>query len=229
MVPLTVLVALLGGANGQEVRDVGTGPAPAPLPVSWEIELKFLDPRRIEVRLPGQSEPEVYWYLVYTAINRSQATQRFYPQFQLVTEDLTVFDTDVGIDRRVFEAIRERHKVTHPFLVSPTEVIGELKVGEDNARESVAIWRNVKMSGNTLAIYVAGLSGETHLLRNPAYDPARPETVRLEVNGLEREVTVNPRFFVLRKTLELRYRLPGSEAARQTADPVRESVRWIMR
>jgi len=199
------------------------------MPVSWEIELKFLDPRRIQVQLPGQSEPEVYWYLVYTAINRSQATQRFYPQFQLVTEDLTVFDTDVGIDRRVFEAIRERHKVTHPFLVSPTEAIGELKVGEDNARESVAIWRNVKMSGNTLAIYVAGLSGETHLLRNPAYDPARPETVRLEVNGLEREVTVNPRFFVLRKTLELRYRLPGSEAARQTVDPLRESVRWIMR
>jgi len=66
-------------------------------------------------------------------------------------------------------------------------------------------------------------------LRNPAYDPARPETVRLEVNGLEREVTVNPRFFVLRKTLELRYRLPGSEAARQTVDPLRESVRWIMR
>jgi hypothetical protein len=226
---LSVLVALLGGVNGQEVRDVGTGPAPAPLPVSWEIELKFLDPRRIQVQLPGQSEPEVYWYLVYTAINRSQATQRFYPQFQLVTEDLTVFDTDVGIDRRVFEAIRERHKVTHPFLVSPTEAIGDLKVGEDNARESVAIWRNVKMSGNTLAIYVAGLSGETHLLRNPAYDPARPETVRLEVNGLEREVTVNPRFFVLRKTLELRYRLPGSEAARQTVDPLRESVRWIMR
>lgn len=229
MVPLTALVALLGGVPGQGVRDVGTGPAPSPMPVSWEIELKFLDPRRIQVQLPGQSEPEVYWYVVYVATNQSQVTQRFYPQFQLVTEDLTVFDTDVGIDRRVFEAIRERHGVTHPFLVSPTEAIGELKVGEDNARESVAIWRNVKMSGNRLTLYVAGLSGETHLLRNPAYEPARPETMRLEVNGVEREVTVNPRFFVLRKTLELRYLLPGSEAARQTAEPLRESVRWIMR
>lgn len=229
MITLTTLVALLAGAAGQEVRDVGSGPAPSPTPVSWEIELKFLDPRRIHVQLPGQNEPEAYWYLVYTATNKSQTTQRFHPQFQLVTEDLTVFDTDVGIDRRVFEAIRDRHKVTHPFLVSPTEAIGDLKVGEDNARESVAIWRNVKMSGNTFAIYVAGLSGETHLLRNPAYDPARPETARIETNGVEREVTVNPKFFVLRKTLELRYRLPGSEAARQTVDPVRESVRWIMR
>jgi hypothetical protein len=228
LISLSALVALVSVA-GQEVREVGTGPAPSPTPVSWEIELKFLDPRRIQVQLPGQSEPEVYWYLVYTATNRSQTTQRFHPQFQLVTEDLTVFDTDVGIDLRVFEAIRERHKVTHPFLVSPTETIGDLKVGEDNARESVAIWRNVRMTGNHLAIYVAGLSGETHLLRNPAYEPDKPETALLDVNGVQREVTLNPRFFVLRKTLELRYRLPGSEAARQTADPVRESVRWLMR
>ena len=52
------------------------------------------------------------------------ASQRFYPMFQIVTEDLKVFDTDIGISPLVFETIREQHKVTHKYLVHPTQAIG---------------------------------------------------------------------------------------------------------
>jgi len=220
----TMLLAVQSGP------DVGSGPEPAPYPISWEFRFEYLTPRRIEVQLAGQARPQVFWYLVYTVTNVSSTTQRFFPTIQLVTEDLKVIDTDVGISPLVFAAIRERHKQTHPDLVHPTEVIGELRSGEGYARQSVAIWRSGELPGNRFRVYVAGTSGEARVVANPAFDPQRPETqtVRGE-DGREREVAVNPRYFTLRKTLELTYLLPGSEHTRHLAEPVLERSRWVMR
>jgi hypothetical protein len=213
--------------GGPPASDVGAGPEPSPTPIAWELEFKFLDPRRIEVQLPDTGESEVYWYLVYTVANRSDRSQFFFPTFQIVTEDLQVFNSDTGISKLVFEAIKERHKQTHPELVHPTKAIGELLAGADNARESVAIWRQIDLSLNSFMVYVAGLSGETRFVRNPAYDPNKPETLERGPDG--KEVVHNPKHFTLRKTLEIRYNLPGSAAARPLAEPERRQMRWVMR
>jgi hypothetical protein len=224
------LVAATGGPQGAGPQDTGMGPQPSTFPASWELEFKFLDPQRIEVAPPGSDRPEVYWYIVYTVINPGPRAQRFFPMFQIVTEDLQVFDTDVGISPRVFEAIRGRHKITHKYLVEPTKVIGALLSGDDNARESVAIWRNIDLSIVSFKVYVAGLSGETQFVPNPGYDPSRPETELVRgPDGSQRKVATNPRHFTLRKTLEISYTLPGSPAARPGVTPVRGQVRWIMR
>lgn len=206
---------------------VGSGPEPAATPISWEFKFQFLDPRRIEVQLPGTDEPEVYWYMVYTVTNGGPRSQLFFPTFQVVTEDLRVYDSDTGITPLVFAAIRERHRQTHPDLVHPTEAIGDLLTGDDNARESVAIWRQIDLSNNRFTVYVAGLSGEAQFIRNPAYDPSQPETTGVGAGG--KEVVRNPKFFTLRKTLEIRYNLPGSASARPLAVPERSEMGWIMR
>ena len=225
--------ALSFGGDMTPVRpaaDVGTGPKPAIAPISWEFDLKFLPPRRIDVLVPGSSKPETYWYLIYTVTNTSGTTQRFFPQFQLVTEDLKVVDTDTGISPNVFDAIKERHKVTHRYLVHPTQAIGDLAVGDDNARESVAIWRGVDADVNNFSIYCAGLSGEAQTVRNPVYDAKQPETRKAPtLDGREREVVVNPRYFVLRKTLELKFEWPGSQEARASGVPTLVKQSWIMR
>jgi len=216
----------------QATGDVGTGPEPSGTPVSWELEFKFLDPRRLEIQLPGSDRPEVYWYMVYTVSNPSQRSQRFFPLFQLVTEDLRVIDTDMGISPLVVDAIRERHKITHKYLVHPTQSIGALLTGDDNARESVAIWRDTDLTLklNTFTIYVAGLSGETRLVRNPAHNAQQPESRKVTgPDGQEREVASNPKYFTLRKTLEIRYTLPGSPRAHPEVAPERGDARWIMR
>jgi hypothetical protein len=225
---LAPLLILTMGATGADAP-VGVGPQPSPTPISWELEFSFLDPKRIEVQLPGHAQPEVYWYMVYTVTNKSRTSQRFFPMFEIVTEDLRVYETDFDISPLVFDAIRERHRVTHPYLVSPTKAIGALLSGEDNARESVAIWRQVDLTQNNFTVYVAGLSGETRFMANPVYDPERPETVTTVLSGREREITVNPRFFTLRKTLEISYNLPGSPQSRRAAIPERTGVRWVMR
>jgi len=212
------------------VSDVGRGPQPAPAPVSWELEFRFLDPRPIEVQLPGADRPEVYWYIVYTVVNRGPRSQWFFPMFQIVTEDLRVYDTDMGISPLVFDAIRERHKITHKYLEEPTKVIGALLSGEDNARESVAIWRAVDLTVNNFSIYVSGLSGEIQFLPNPAYDPSRPQSASpTQASDQPGRKDPNTKFFTLRKTLEVRYNAPGSPQARQAVLPQRSEVRWIMR
>ena len=70
---LTALVTLLV-AQQPRTEPVGTGPEPSPNPISWELQLKFLDPQRIKVQLPGQSRPEIYWYMVYTVTNTTDRT-----------------------------------------------------------------------------------------------------------------------------------------------------------
>ena len=225
---LAVLLTVL--AASQSDLKMGQVPVPSPTPVGWEFEFRFLDPERIDVQLPGQSEPETYWYIVYTVVNTSGRSQKFFPLFQIVTDDLRVYDTDIGIGTLVFDAIRERCKITHPYLVDPTKAIGPLLTGEDNARESVAIWRNVDLTRNGFKVYVAGLSGETQLVRNPSYDPKQPEVI--EVTGPDGRVieqTTNSKYFTLRKTLEIGYTLPGSPAALPNAVPERGATRWIMR
>lgn len=209
---------------------VGIGPKPAPTPISWELDFKYVPPRRIEVQLAGSDQPTTYWYMLYTVTNTSHTTQRFYPTFELVTEELRVIPTDMGISPLVFNAIKERHRITHKYLVHPTKAIGDLRAGDDYARESVAIWPASDLNVSRFKIYVAGLSGEARVLRNPAYDPDQPETRPITGDdGRQRDITVNPKYFTLRKTLELSYTLPASEYARQQIEPRLDDARWIMR
>ena len=227
----TILLMASQGAPAQErQRAVGIGPAPSLTPISWELDLKYLHPRRIEVQAAGADQPEVYWYMVDTVTNTSNVTQYFYPTFELVTEDLRVIETDMGISPLVFEAIRERHKITHKYLVHPTKAIGELRIGTDYARESAAIWRASDLNVTAFKIYVAGLSGEARVMRNPAYDPQSPENKTIaRPGGRQREIRVNPKYFTLRKALELSYTLPASEHARRQIEPRLDDARWIMR
>ncbi len=218
------------GWSAEQPTAVGVGPKPAPTPVSWELDFKYVPPRRIAVEHAGSSQPQVYWYMLYTVTNNTDQTRYFYPTFELVTDDLRVIPTDVGISTVVFEAIKERHKITHPYLVAPSKAIGDLRVGEDYARESVAIWRADDIGTTGFTIFVAGLSGEARVVRNPSFKPDQPETRTItDAAGRQREVTVNPRYFTLRKTLELQYLLPASPAARGYVEPELRSARWIMR
>lgn len=231
---LTAAIALMFAAPllaaQEKAEPVGIGPEPSPTPIAWEFDFKYLAPRRIEVRSPETGKNEVYWYLLYTVTNKSHTTRQYYPIFDLVTDDLKIIHTDLGISPLVFDAIKERHKITHKYLVSPTKAIGELRAGDDYARESVAIWRADDLNVSSFKIYVSGLSGEARVMRNPTYDPAQPETRKIVgEDGREREETVNPKYFTLQKTLQLSYTLPASPKAREEINPRLDEARWIMR
>lgn len=226
---LLAVVSLVGLAPAPQVQP-SAGREPSPIPIAWEIKFDFLDLRRIEVRSPDSDETRTYWYMVYTATNTSDRAQHFYPLFQIVTEDLRTTESDIGIDPAVFDVIRELHRATHPYLVHPTQAIGDLPAGSDNARESVAIWPQIDLNVNRFTVYVAGLSGEKQFVRNPAYDASKPETVTEPgPDGQPRTRIVNPRFFTLRKTLAIPYTVPGSPGTRERNAPQRGEIRWLLR
>jgi len=190
---------------------------PASVPASWELTFRFQDPQRVSVFLPGKALPAVYWYMLYTVENATDQEIDFYPTFELVTDTLQVLSSEVGVSPEAYRAVARR--AGDPLLVTPEKVIGRLLRGKDRARHSVAIWPDFDPQAKRFTIYVGGLSGEVKRLKNPAFDSTRPES------------ETNRRYFTLRKTLEIPYRLPGSRSRRSLAVPQRADavMRWIMR
>ena len=206
-----VLAAVAAGPRGS------AAPTPSLTPKSWEFDLAFHDPQRIVLTLPGESEPTTYWYLLYTVTNNTGHDEGYYPMFHLVTDTLQIVTGGDEISPTVVDAIRARHRKRYPFFVDPMDVSGVLLQGVDNARVSAAVFRNFDPEASRFTVYVAGLSGEILRMRNPVFDPEKPESGS------------NSRFFVLRKTLAITYDLPGDERSRKHAVPVRVERQWVMR
>ena len=72
-------------------------PKPAVAPESWELSFRYHDPQRVSVVVPGQSEPVVYWYMLYVVENLTEREVDFYPAFELVTDTLKVVRSDIRV------------------------------------------------------------------------------------------------------------------------------------
>ena len=117
----------------------------------------------------------------------------------------------------MYDAIAARHKEEFPFLAPPTKVAGLLLQGEANARASAAVFRTFDPEADGFTIYTAGFSGDIERMANPAFQ------------AKEKESEDNPRFFILRRTLAIRYDLPGDASTRSKAAPIRRTREWVMR
>ena len=185
--------------------------------LSWELKFSFADPQRISLTLPGARDPATYWYMLYTVENDTDHDVPFYATAELVTASLQVIKGGEQISPTVYDAIKARHKITHPFMIDPSRVSGTLLQGEDNAKTSMVVFRQFNYEDNAFSIYFSGLSGEIKQQPNPSFDASQPESKK------------NPRTFTLRKTLEIKYELPGDETTRRLAKPIRRERRWVMR
>lgn len=183
----------------------------------WQLDFAFQDPQRFVIQLPGQNEPATYWYVLYTVTNRTGRDIQFFPSFRLVTNTLAVVEAGDEVSPSVYHAILERHRPEFPFITPPHKVLGPLLQGEENARTTVAVFKDFDPESSAFTIYVGGLSGEMTRVPNPAFDANRPES------------DDNPRSFTLRRTLAVDYDFPGDTISRHTAQPVRRNREWIMR
>jgi len=183
----------------------------------WELKFRFQDPQRMSVIEPGRSEPVVYWYMLYAVENVGTREVDFYPEFELVTDTLKVIRGESKVSSEAFRAVKRR--AGDELLTPPEKVIGRLLCGRDRAKRSVAIWRDFDPKAKKFKIYVSGLSSEKTRLKNPVFDPAKPESKK------------NKRYFLLRKTLEIPYKFPGSGSLRSLAVPERVTDKqgWVMR
>jgi hypothetical protein len=185
-------------------------PALVPEPGTWQLDIQLHgDPRRIDITLPGTDETQTYWYLLYTITNNTGKERDYYPQFEVFTDTFRSSQAGVGVRRPVFEAIRARYNETIPLLEPESLVTGRILVGEDNARDSVAIFKDFDPSANSAKIFVSGLSNETVKVKSPLAETTRE--------------------YLLRKTLVLQYQVPGDALSPQKRVMLYRTRDWIMR
>ena len=172
------------------------------------------NPQKISVTLPGESKPRVYWYLLYTVTNETGEEINFYPQIELFTDTFKLYRADQDIRRVVFSAIQKRYATTIPLLERQQAITGKLLMGQDNARDSVAIFEDFDPKARSIDIFVSGLSNEIVRIKSPLkadQDSAQPAET------------------LLRRTLRLNYKVPGDDLNPNDRVILYQDRSWVLR
>ena len=215
---------------GVAMPSVQAWAAPKPDLVSrtWQLRFTYSKPEPIAVKdVDGQIR--WYWFMAYMAVNETEVDRQFLPHFTIATEQGDIIGANHDISPRVFDAIKQR--LRNPLLESPMNVSGMLRQGQDQAKQSVAIWPSFKHDVDMLNVFVSGLSGETAHVLNPrtAKPIVDPQSLKQMVDPATGNPPIQPRPLLLRKTLMLEYHLPGSVIHPQRQRLTLRKKRWVMR
>lgn len=202
-----------------DVRPAHAFPKPSVYPITWQLKFSHGEPKRIVVKPRGSNSAQAFWYMTFTVTNLTDEEQRFLPVFEMVTGDGKVIRSDKGISPDVFDAVKARE---HSKLLEPIDKIaGRLLIGEDQARDGVAIWPEPSTRMGTFQIFVGGLSGEEVTLKNgEAY------TIKDWTKVTEEE---KKSLITVRKTLQLTYQIPGDENHPEEHPVIAKGEEWVMR
>ena len=224
-----LIVLLVVAAVGLVVSPLApAAPEPALVPPdgAWQLEIELHgDLQQTIVKLPGSDEAKSYWYLLYTITNNTGQDVVFYPQFELMTDTFRLHRSGVNVRRPVFEAIRELYDRTIPLLEPESMITGQagpgqakgILQGQDNARDSVAIFQDYDPNATKIRVFIAGLSNETvtvELLSRPAAEEPGVKTAQK---------------VLLRKTLMLEYQIVGDAYNPQGRVALYRNRKWVMR
>jgi hypothetical protein len=217
------LLACLFLAPAPAVSRAGDYPEPSPYPISWELKFDHSKPKRIVVTIPGQG-PRAFWYVTYTVTNETQDDQTFLPVFEMLTRDGKIIPSDKGVPFHVFDAIKRREQ--NRYLLPSTKVGGVLRVGEDQARDGVAIWPEPATEMGSFSIFVTGLSGETVTMKMVDGKPVKikPENISQELKGVKPEDVM-----ILHKTLQLNHVIYGDDRFPGLDEVNVKPEQWVMR
>ena len=183
-------------------------PEPDPLPKRWQLDLD-VGPLRVATVNTEDAGPKMFYYLTYRVTNNSGEDQAFAPVFELGTDEGELLRAGKDVPRAVKLEMLDR--LDNPLLEGQIAILGTLLQGKENAKDGLVIWPVGDTEIDEISIYAAGFSGETTKVEFK--DPESGET---------KEVT-------LRKTMMVRYDVPGS-LDKRGSEPIKpKAERWIMR
>lgn len=204
-----------------------TAPKPSDIPTSWQLEFKYKEPRPIRVEVPGEKGTATFWYLEYTVTNQTDDEQKFIPNFVLYTDTGQILQAGKDVPGMVFRTIKQQ--VGEPLLQDLADISSwPLLRGANNAKQGVMIFTDIDPKAGSFDIFVGGLSGETARITPPNPVPTAIYKDAKDFRDSNKIVKMQDEI-VLRKTLQLRYSLPGEAAARFTTPAKLESKTWVMR
>ena len=180
-------------------------PRPHPSPRGWQLEFQYGPMKQIRLVLPGQSRPKTFWYLPYTVTNNTGRDVSFYPRSYVFTDTGQLIESMQKVDALAYPVVAKL--LGRELLEEELFVRGKLLQGEENARESVIIWRDFDPKAVGFKVFISGLSNETAWVTDP----------------------MTAKRIALVKTLQLSYGMGGDRdiSAELTAQP--RDKEWIMR
>jgi len=189
-------------------------PSLVPGPKDWTFDVVFDQPRQISLTSPGDNQPRRFWYVILTLTNSSSVSEApFYPACDLVTDTFKVVQAGKGIQKIVFEKIKQLHAGRYPFLEWIEECNHKVLQGKDNARDVAIIWPDFDAKAKVATLFISGLSNETVVIDHPT---------QLDEQGAAKKV-------LLRKTLALQYGIGGDESLRAVANMTFKDKDWVLR
>lgn len=178
-------------------------PEPSSAPESWQFDFTYSKPAVIAVKtIDGV---KWFWYITYKVENNTGEDRLFIPEIVMSTDQGDIAVAGKNVPAGVFDAIKQ--SLGNKLLESPVRVVGRLLQGEDNARESVAIWPAFDHDIDEMSIFISGIDGETEVIKHPLTGD---------------NVTVV-------KTLMASYNLPGTGGRLQEQAVVPHGETWVMR
>jgi len=198
-----LLVALGLVIAGPLAERLIAAPQPSIVPKRWQLDFRP-GPLRV-ITLETEEGPRSYFYLTYTVVNASEQDLLFAPSFELATDDGELVRADRNVPAEVVEELIER--LNNPFLRSHLDIMGELRQGEENARDGLVTFPAENLNVDQITVFAAGFSGETRRI-------VKPDTGEV---------------VTLRKVMMLQHESPGTLAGRGPAPIERTESRWILR
>ena len=183
-------------------------PSLAPDAGIWTLDVVYTHPVQYTTR-DNEGNAQRYWYMVLSLTNNTGEDVPFYPKFEMMTDTWQMSKADFGITSRVYSALKSMNEGNFPFLESMDEVDNVILQGEDNAVDLLVVWKDFDVAAKGVKFFFAGMSNETAVVETES----EGETTR----------------YILQKTLELNYSIPGDERKRDSQQLVFDSQRWIMR
>lgn len=130
----------------------------------WTLGFEFVDPRMIEVDIPGRGK-KVVWYMLYWVTNNTKEAHTFVPEFLLMTKNNTLHYDEVLPE--VQEAIRREEDKNNRFHFQNSQTISKIEIPPSKPNSAprrvagIAIWPDVFDKARNTAgfrVFVTGLS-----------------------------------------------------------------------
>ena len=161
--------ALLIATAMAMVVGITTAPAPASAPVSassldWQLDLAPGDLRLYVDPVDGRR----YWYFTYTVTNQTERDLVFAPRIELFMDSGEVLRSGRGVPSRVIGQLKKL--LGNPLLEDQNRIIGDLRVGKENARTGIAVWPAEDQDITEVTLFFQGLSSDRRVVKHPKTD-----------------------------------------------------------
>ena len=179
-IPGAVLAALLSITTiALTAFSTPVSPASVAAGPDWEIDFTP-GPLRLYV---DPTDGRYYWYFTYTATNLGERDLVFAPRIELFLDSGEILRSGRAVPSRVVGQIRKL--LGNDLLEDQNRIIGDLRVGRENARSGIAVWPAEDQNVTELTLFFGGLSSDQKLVTHPETG----ESVRL-YRTLRREYVV---------------------------------------